>query len=240
MPAEFATSFVLVGNRLFLLFFQSKLELCEHVGFRMKTEKTMPRKRNQGPGSRQRSFKGDKSYRKPPSVAPITQREDNLYNMLEGLEEPLFLILDRVQDPHNLGACLRTADCTGVDAIIIPKDRAAPLTETVVTIARGAAEHVPVVEVRNITEVLVHLKESGVRIVGCTEHTDNELHDTDLTGPLALVMGAEDTGIRRLNRKACDDLTKIPMFGKVNCLNVSVAAGVALYEIVRQRTQFVE
>ena len=158
-----------------------------------------------------------------------------MYELMESQEEPLLLILDRVQDPHNLGACLRTADCTGVNAIVIPKDRAAPLTDTAVSIARGAAEHVPVVEVRNIAEVLNQLKEYGIQIVGCTEHTENELYETDLTGPLALVMGSEDQGIRRLNRKACDQLTKIPMFGHVNCLNVSVAAGVALYEIVRQR-----
>jgi 23S rRNA (guanosine2251-2'-O)-methyltransferase len=197
----------------------------------------MPRKRNQGPGSRQRNSRGDKSYRKPPSVAPITQREEFLYNLLDELEEPFFLVLDRVQDPHNLGACLRTADCTGVDGIIIAKDRAAPLTDTAVTIARGAAEHVPVIEVRNITEVLEKLKEYGIQIVGCTEHTENDLYDADLTGPLALIMGAEDKGIRRLNRKACDQLVKIPMFGHVNCLNVSVAAGVALYEIVRQKME---
>jgi 23S rRNA (guanosine2251-2'-O)-methyltransferase len=195
----------------------------------------MPRKSKPSPGHRQRSGKGDKSYRKPPSVAPITQSEDFLYELMESIEEPLLLVLDRVQDPHNLGACLRTADCTGVNAIVIPKDRAAPLTETAVSIARGAAEHVPVIEVRNIAEVLNQLKEYGLQIVGCTEHTENQLHDTDLTGPLALVMGSEDQGIRRLNRKACDQLTKIPMFGHVNCLNVSVAAGVALYEIVRQR-----
>ena len=203
----------------------------------MKTEKTMPRKRNQGPGSRQRSARGDKSYRKPPSVAPITQREEFLYDLLEKLEEPFFLILDRVQDPHNLGACLRTADCTGVDAIIIAKDRAAPLTETAVTIARGAAEHVPVIEVRNIAEILETIKESGIQVVGCTEHTENYIYEADLTGPLALIMGAEDKGIRRLNRKACDQLVKIPMSGHVNCLNVSVAAGVALYEVVRQKLE---
>jgi len=195
----------------------------------------MPRKRNPSSGNRHRSGKGDKSYRKPPPVAPIVQTEDFLFQLIESQEEPLLLVLDRVQDPHNLGACLRTTDCTGVHAIIIVKDRAAPLTDTAVTIARGAAEHVPVVEVRNIAEMLGQLKEYGIRIVGCTEHTENELYDTDLTGPLALVMGSEDQGIRRLNRKACDDLTKIPMFGHVNCLNVSVAAGVALYEIVRQR-----
>ncbi len=160
-----------------------------------------------------------------------------MYNLLDELEEPFFLILDRVQDPHNLGACLRTADCTGVDAIIIAKDRAAPLTDTAVTIARGAAEHVPVIEVRNIAEVLDKLKEYGIQIVGCTEHTENYLYDADLTGPMALIMGAEDKGIRRLNRKACDQLIKIPMFGHVNCLNVSVAAGVALYEVVRQKLE---
>ena len=195
----------------------------------------MPRKRNHTSGPPRN--RNDKSYRKPPPVAPIVQTEEFLDGLLNGLEEPLLLVLDRVQDPHNLGACLRTADATGVNAIIIAKDRAAPLTDTAVTIARGAAEHVPVVEVRNIAETLGNLKDYGIRIVGCSEHTENELYGTDLTGPLALVMGAEDKGIRRLNRKACDDLTKIPMFGHVNCLNVSVAAGVTLYEIVRQRTR---
>lgn len=194
----------------------------------------MPRRRNHQGGSPK--GRNDKSYRKPPPVAPIVQTEDFLGNLVNGLEEPLLLVLDRVQDPHNLGACLRTADATGVDAIVIAKDRAAPLTDTAVTIARGAAEHIPVVEVRNIAETLGTLKEYGIRVVGCSEYTENELYDIDMSGPLALVMGAEDKGIRRLNRKACDDLAKIPMFGHVNCLNVSVAAGVALYEVVRQRT----
>jgi 23S rRNA (guanosine2251-2'-O)-methyltransferase len=195
----------------------------------------MPRRRNSGHGNRQHSRKHDNSYRRPPSVAPIAQTEEYLFDLLESIEEPFLLVLDRVQDPHNLGACLRTADCTGVDAIIISKDRAAPLTDTAVIIARGAAQHVPVVVVRNISEVLDRLKEVGIQIVGCTEHTENELYDADLSGPLAMVMGAEDKGIRRLNRKACDQLVKIPMFGQVNCLNVSVAAGVALYEVVRQK-----
>ncbi len=194
----------------------------------------MSRKRNHPGGHSQ--GRNDKSYRKLPSKAPIVQRDEFLFNLLDTLEEPLLLVLDRVQDPHNLGACLRTADATGVDAIIIAKDRAAPLTDTAVSIARGAAEHVPVVEVRNIADTLASLKECGLRVVGCSEHTENELYDIDMTGPLVLVMGAEDKGIRRLNRLACDELAKIPMSGKVNCLNVSVAAGVALYEVVRQRT----
>ena len=199
----------------------------------------MTQKRSARTKSRKASFhknkKGDRNYRKPPSVAPVTQDEDYLLDLIGTLEEPFLLFLDRVQDPQNLGACLRTADAVGVDAIVILKDRAAPLTETAVSIARGAAEHVPVVQVRNLAETMAKVQEYGVRLVGCSEHTETGLHEADLTGPLGIVMGAEGKGLRRLTRKACDTLVKIPMFGHVECLNVGVAAGVTLYEAVRQR-----
>ena len=179
--------------------------------------------------------KRDRDYRKPPPIAPITHGEDFLLDLIENLEEPFLLFLDRLQDPQNLGACLRTADAVGVDAIIILKDRSAPLTETAVSIARGAAEHVPVVQVRNLAETMAKVGEVGVRLVGCSEHTETNLGEAELTGPLGIVMGAEGEGLRRLTRKACDQLLRIPMFGHVECLNVSVAAGVVLYEAVRQR-----
>ena len=179
--------------------------------------------------------KRDRDYRKSPSIAPVTHDEDFLLGMVEQLEEPFILFLNRVQDPQNLGACLRTADAVGVHAIVILKDRAAPLTETAVSIARGAAEHVPVIRVRNLAETMAKVSECGIKLVGCSEHTETDLHEEDLKGPLAIVMGAEGEGLRRLTRKACNSLVRIPMFGHVACLNVSVAAGVVLYEAVRQR-----
>ena len=179
--------------------------------------------------------KGGRDYRKPPSVAPVTQDEDFLLELIDSLENPFLLLLDRVQDPQNLGACLRTADAVGVDAIVILKDRSVPLTETVVSIARGAAEHVPVVQVRNLAETMGRVREYGVRLVGSSEHARETLHQVDMAGPIGIVMGAEGEGLRRLTREACDSLVKIPMFGHVECLNVSVAAGVTLYEVVRQR-----
>ena len=177
--------------------------------------------------------KGDRNYRKPPPVAPVIQDEDFLLELIENMEAPFLLFLDRVQDPQNLGACLRTADAVGVDAIIILKNRAAPLTA--VSIARGAAEYVPVVQVRNLAETMAKVSEYGIKLVGCSEHTDINLHDADLTGAIGIVMGAEGEGLRRLSRDVCDTLVKIPMMGHVECLNVSVAAGVTLYEVVRQR-----
>jgi 23S rRNA (guanosine2251-2'-O)-methyltransferase len=170
-------------------------------------------------------------------TADVTARnEDDLFNLLESLYEPPFLlVLDGVQDPHNLGACLRSADAAGIHAIIAPKDRAVALTETVRKVACGAVEQLPFVTVTNLARTLNGLKEAGLWLVGTADNARETLYDVDLTGPLALVMGAEGKGLRRLTRECCDFLVHIPMAGSVECLNVSVATGVCLFEAVRQR-----
>jgi 23S rRNA (guanosine2251-2'-O)-methyltransferase len=148
---------------------------------------------------------------------------------------PFLLILDGVTDPHNLGACLRNADASGVQAIIVPKDNAARITPTVRKVAVGAVESVPLVQVTNLSRTMKQLQELGVWIIGTAGETDTCLYDVKLSGPMALVMGAEGKGMRRLTRENCDQLVKLPMAGKVSSLNVSVATGVCLFEIVRQR-----
>ena len=170
----------------------------------------------------------------PKSVA--LKNENDLFEILRHLQQPPFLlILDGLQDPHNLGACLRSADAAGVHAVIVPKDRAVSLTDTVCKVACGAAEHVPLVTVTNLARTLKQLKELGLWLVGTADDAKQSLYDVDLTGPLALVMGAEGKGLRRLTKEHCDFLVHIPMAGSVECLNVSVAAGVCLFEAVRQR-----
>lgn len=148
---------------------------------------------------------------------------------------PLLLVLDGVQDPHNLGACMRTADAAGVAAVIVPKDRAAGLSATVRKVASGAAESVPLIQVTNLARTLRWLKEREIWIVGTDDQAPQSIYGAKLTGPLALVLGAEGSGLRRLTRENCDLLVSIPMRGIVESLNVSVAAGVLLYEAVRQR-----
>jgi 23S rRNA (guanosine2251-2'-O)-methyltransferase len=148
---------------------------------------------------------------------------------------PLLLVLDGVQDPHNLGACMRTADAAGVAAVIVPKDRAAGLSATVRKVASGAAESVPLIQVTNLARTLRWLKERDIWIVGTDDQAEQPLYGAKLTGPLAIVLGAEGTGMRRLTREACDVLVSIPMRGIVESLNVSVATGVLLYEALRQR-----
>ncbi|MCP4432740.1 MAG: 23S rRNA (guanosine(2251)-2'-O)-methyltransferase RlmB [Gammaproteobacteria bacterium] len=151
--------------------------------------------------------------------------------------ESLFLVLDGVQDPHNLGACLRTADATGVDAVIIPRDRSAKLNATVRKVAAGGAESVPLIEVTNLARSLKMLKDAGVWIYGTSGEADASLYDLDYRGAVALVMGAEGSGLRRLTVEQCDYLVKLPMHGVVESLNVSVATGVCLYEILRSRVR---
>jgi 23S rRNA (guanosine2251-2'-O)-methyltransferase len=163
--------------------------------------------------------------------------EHDLTAALSNLHDPLLLVLDGVTDPHNLGACLRTADAAGAQAVIIPKDRAAMVDGTVRKVAAGAAEFVPVATVTNLARTLDSLKERGIWVVGTDGEADQGLYAADLTGPLALVMGAEGAGMRRLTRERCDFLVRIPMAGQVESLNVSVAAGIALFEARRQRTQ---
>lgn len=147
----------------------------------------------------------------------------------------LLLVLDGVQDPHNLGACLRTAEAAGVTAVVAPRDRAAGLTATVRKVAAGAAETMPFAQVTNLARTLRELKALGVWIVGTDGDGDRGLFETDLTGPLAVVMGAEGAGMRRLTRETCDFVLRLPMQGAVESLNVSVATGVVLYEALRQR-----
>ncbi|MCK4632438.1 MAG: 23S rRNA (guanosine(2251)-2'-O)-methyltransferase RlmB [candidate division Zixibacteria bacterium] len=172
------------------------------------------------------------------SAVPEVRSEDFLFDLLEKADTgPFLLVLDEVQDPHNLGACLRTADAAGVDAVIAPKDRAVSLTETVCRVACGGAESVPYVQVTNLARTLKHLKAAGVWLVGTSDQAEQSLHDIDMTGPLAIVMGAEGKGLRRLTGENCDFLVSIPMSGSVGCLNVSVATGVCLFEAVRQRTK---
>ena len=162
--------------------------------------------------------------------------EAGLKALLAGLDGPAFLlILDGVQDPHNLGACLRTADAAGVHAVIAPRDKACGLTSTVRKVACGAAETVPFVQVTNLARTLKGLQQAGIWVIGTDLDTSVSLYDSDLTGPLALVLGAEGKGLRRLTREACDALVKLPMQGTVQSLNVSVSAGICLYEALRQR-----
>lgn len=161
--------------------------------------------------------------------------DDILLQAEKKSQQPLLLILDGVTDPHNLGACLRNADAAGVQAIVVPKDNAAKLTSTVRKVAVGAAETIPLVQVTNLSRTMKQLQQMGVWIVGTAGETDACLYDVKLTGPIALVMGAEDKGMRRLTRENCDQLVKLPMAGEVSSLNVSVASGIGLFEIVRQR-----
>lgn len=162
--------------------------------------------------------------------------EDDLYDLVIASENPLLLLLDEVTDPHNLGACLRSANAAGALAIVTPKHHSAGVTDTVVRVSCGAAAATPVVQVTNLARALKKLQELGVWLVGTDDSATRTIHELDLRGPLGLVMGAEGSGMRRLTREGCDFLAKIPMHGTVPCLNVSVAAGVCLFEAVRQRT----
>jgi 23S rRNA (guanosine2251-2'-O)-methyltransferase len=164
------------------------------------------------------------------------QGEGALDDLLDRLKTPAFLlVLDGVQDPHNLGACLRTADAVGIDAVIVPRDRAAGISPVVRKVASGAAEVVPLIQVVNLSRTLKMLKERNVWIVGTDDGAEKSLYEVDLKGPLALVLGAEGPGLRRLTKENCDALVTIPMLGTVESLNVSVATGVVLYEALRQR-----
>ena len=168
-------------------------------------------------------------------VAASALKHD-LDDVLDNISGPaLLLVLDGVQDPHNLGACLRVADAFGVHAVIAPKDRAVGITPVVSKVASGAAETVPYISVTNLARTLRELKDAGIWVVGADEAGVIDLYDTRLAGPLAWVMGAEGEGMRRLTREHCDELVRIPMLGSVESLNVSVASGVCLGETVRQR-----
>jgi len=165
-----------------------------------------------------------------------TYTEQDLKNILaDAKTQPFLLILDAIQDPHNLGACLRVADCAGVQAVIAPKDKSVGLTSTVMKVASGAAQTVPFVQVTNLARTLTWLKEQGIWLFGMADNAEKTLYEQDFNLPLGLVLGNEEKGMRKLTRDHCDVLLKIPMSGFVSSLNVSVAAGVALFEVVRQR-----
>lgn len=168
----------------------------------------------------------------------VPEGEESLWLKLRAWQSstpPLFLILDGVTDVHNFGACLRSADAAGVHGVIVAKDKAAPLNATVRKVACGAAEVVPVYQVTNLARTLAKLKDAGVWITGTAGEAESSVFEIDMTGPIALVMGAEGKGMRRLTREACDNLAKLPMVGEVSSLNVSVATGICLFEAVRQR-----
>lgn len=187
-------------------------------------------------GARVEEMARGKSQGVVASADPIQLARD-IDEVLEDLTEPaLLLVLDGVTDPHNLGACLRSADAFGVHAVIAPKDRAAGLSAVAMKAASGAAESVPYITVTNLARTLRDLKEQNILIIGTDDEAPGTVMDADFSGPAALVLGAEGAGMRRLTREHCDLLVRIPMYGQVESLNVSVSAGVCLYEARRQRT----
>lgn len=166
----------------------------------------------------------------------IVHDEGFLLDHVQGLDHPAFLlVLDGVTDPHNLGACMRTAEAAGVDAVIAPKDNSAGMSPVARKVACGAAEVLPFVPVTNLARTLRQLQDAGIWLVGAAGEAEASVYQTDLKGPIALVMGAEGEGLRRLTRETCDYLVNIPMAGSVSSLNVSVATGVCLFEAMRQR-----
>ena len=158
---------------------------------------------------------------------------DDTLDAVDG--DPLLLVLDGITDPHNLGACLRVADGAGVHAVVAPKDHAVGLNATVAKVSSGASDTVPYLMVTNLARSLNELKERNIRVIGLSDTAQKSLYDIDLGGPVAFVLGAEGSGMRQLTAKTCDELVSLPMRGAVESLNVSVAAGICLYEVVRQR-----
>lgn len=167
-----------------------------------------------------------------------TYTENDIPSLIAKNTYQRWLILDGVQDPHNLGACLRSADGAGVTGVIIPKDRAAGITPVVRKVASGAAEMVPLVIATNLARAIEKLQDGGVFVIGLAGEATKNLYQLDLRGSIALILGSEEKGMRRLTREKCDELASLPMLGSVNSLNVSVATGVCLYEIVRQNTKY--
>ncbi|KLN65669.1 23S rRNA (guanosine(2251)-2'-O)-methyltransferase RlmB [Vibrio sp. VPAP30] len=224
-PERFIEAFVLKGrqdDRLMPIL--NDLQVCG-VSIQQMTRKTLDDK------ARGANHQGIMARVKPTKQL----NENDLDDILAKHESPLLLVLDGVTDPHNLGACLRNADAAGVAAVIVPKDKSANITATVSKVACGAAETVPLVRVTNLARTMRALQEQGVWFVGTAGEATHDIYQAKLTGALAIVMGAEGDGMRRLTRETCDDLIKIPMAGSVSSLNVSVASGVCLFEAVRQR-----
>ena len=202
-------------------------KLAESAGIRM----------TQFEGDRLDGMGGTRRHQGVIARVDARQRMIGLDDVLESLVEPaLLLVLDGVQDPHNLGAALRVADAAGVHAVIAPKDRAVGLNATAVKVASGAADTVPYIAVTNLARALDQLKAVGVWVIGAAEEAEKSVFDIDQKGPVAWVLGAEGDGLRRLTRAKCDELIRIPMAGSVESLNVSVASGICLFETVRQRT----
>ncbi|KGY11388.1 23S rRNA methyltransferase [Vibrio tubiashii] len=224
-PERFIEAFVLKGrqdDRLMPIL--NELQVCG-VSIQQMTRKTLDDK------ARGANHQGIMARVKPAKQL----NENDLDDILAKHESPLLLVLDGVTDPHNLGACLRNADAAGVAAVIVPKDKSANINATVSKVACGAAETVPLVRVTNLARSMRALQEQGVWFVGTAGEATHDIYHAKLTGSLAIVMGAEGDGMRRLTRETCDDLIKIPMAGSVSSLNVSVASGVCLFEAVRQR-----
>jgi 23S rRNA (guanosine2251-2'-O)-methyltransferase len=203
------------------------------------TQETIGRKVHQADSERLRQLAGHDRHQGVVAFAEPASLARNVAELLDSLgdKKALLLILDGVTDPHNLGACLRVADGAGADAILVPKDRSAQLNTTVSKVASGAAETMPFVAVTNLARAMRELQEAGVWLIGTADDSEKTIYDIDLTGPVAIVMGAEGEGMRRLTRETCDELVSIPMLGGVESLNVSVASGVCLYEARRQRMQ---
>ncbi|NRF31404.1 23S rRNA (guanosine(2251)-2'-O)-methyltransferase RlmB [Vibrio coralliilyticus] len=224
-PERFVEAFVLKGrqdDRLMPIL--NELQMCG-VSIQQMTRKTLDDK------ARGANHQGIMARVKPAKQL----NENDLDDILAQHSAPLLLVLDGVTDPHNLGACLRNADAAGVAAVIVPKDKSANITATVSKVACGAAETVPLVRVTNLARTMRALQEQGIWFVGTAGEATHDIYQAKLTGSLAIVMGAEGDGMRRLTRETCDDLIKIPMAGSVSSLNVSVASGVCLFEAVRQR-----
>lgn len=182
----------------------------------------------------------ESTYGKHQGVALFRTRVQGPIRELEDLlptlgADALLLVLDRVQDPHNLGACVRTADAAGAQAVIIPQDRAASMTEVAVKAASGAAEHIPVLTVKNLSRAMQQLKEAGLWVFGTAADAETSVHEADLKRPVALVLGGEGSGMRHNVAEHCDAVVRIPLAGHVESLNVSVAAGICLFEVRRQR-----
>jgi len=204
---------------------------CFTISFGFKLYSTMARDNKH---ARKSASKRSPERASSGSTTRVRLDENDIKRVIGGGDE-LVLILDCIQDPHNLGAILRTADGAGVKAVIAPKDKSASITETVQRISVGASDSVPFIQVTNLNRAMGFLKEMGYWFVGTSDAKNQNIYDVDLTGKTAVVMGAEGKGMRRLIEDNCDFLVKIPMFGEVPCLNVSVATGVCLYEAVRQR-----
>ncbi|ADE54974.1 23S rRNA (guanosine(2251)-2'-O)-methyltransferase RlmB [Coraliomargarita akajimensis] len=161
--------------------------------------------------------------------------EVDLFNLIEQTDNPLILLLEGVQDPHNLGACLRTASGAGVTALLAPMKGSCGITHTVRDVSCGGADEVPFLKIKNTSQLLRKFRDQGIQIIGTSDRGTEMLYDTDLTGPTCIILGSEGWGLRKVTGDLCDQLVSIPMAGKVDCLNVSVSAGVCLYEAVRQR-----